>query len=140
MIGIAILLFFVLLIIGFVGYYYYKNHIRNFCYQEEGKNCKVLTSPNGLYQAGLFPDGFKVKYLGQTKCAITSSNDTSGQILAMQPDGNLVVYDPSGNPIWNSGTSGKGTPPYKYVIGDDGNTDVVDANGSSLFTTQHYCK
>ena len=31
---------------------------------------------------------------------------TRGHILAMQDDGNLVIYDEAGNGIWSTGTSG----------------------------------
>jgi hypothetical protein len=51
----------------------------------------------------------------------------------MQTDGNLVVYDANGAPVWNSGTFGH---PGAYLqVQNDGNMVVYDTNGSPLWWT-----
>lgn len=34
----------------------------------------------------------------------------------MQGDGNLVLYDSTGSPTWNTYTNGKGVGPYKLKV------------------------
>jgi hypothetical protein len=45
----------------------------------------------------------------------------------MQTDGNFVVYDAAGNPLWTTETSG--TPDAHLVLQDDGNVVVYRADG-----------
>ena len=53
--------------------------------------------------------------------------------LIMQPDGNLVEYDPAFT--WNSNTPGKGTPPRTLIMQTDGNLCVQDKNNMSTWCT-----
>jgi hypothetical protein len=55
---------------------------------------------------------------------LITANNTQ---LAMQSDGNLVVYNPSHSPLWNSGTSGQ--PGNYAVMQSDGNFVVYSAAG-----------
>jgi hypothetical protein len=47
-----------------------------------------------------------VIYSGDTAGALwsTGTYPHSGDALIFQPDGNLVVYDTDGTPLWSSGT------------------------------------
>jgi hypothetical protein len=44
-------------------------------------------------------------------------------------DGNLVIYGKT-KAVWSTGTSGRGTAPYKLVMQGDGNLVIYDKNGS----------
>ena len=50
----------------------------------------------------------------------------------MQGDGNLVIYGKT-KAVWSTGTSGKGTAPYKLVMQGDGNLVIYDKNGSAIW-------
>ena len=49
-------------------------------------------------------------------------------VVRMQADGNLVVYDANEKSTWSSGTNGKGTAPFKFVMQPDGNLVVYDSS------------
>jgi hypothetical protein len=50
------------------------------------------------------------------------SSQDGGTTLAMQGDGNLVLYSAAGSPLWSSGTAGMGSS--HLVMQDDGNLVV----------------
>lgn len=52
--------------------------------------------------------------------------------LILQADGNLVLYKNGGNPIWNSGTAGRGVT--DALMQDDGNF-VLYSNGKPIWAT-----
>jgi hypothetical protein len=50
--------------------------------------------------------------------------------MEMRGDGNLVVVKTADRqPIWSSGTAGKGTAPYRLVMQSDGNLCIYGSNG-----------
>jgi hypothetical protein len=51
----------------------------------------------------------------------------------MQPDGDFVVYDLEGKPIWSSGT--RGNPGALLTIEDDGELVIVGRDGRALWTS-----
>lgn len=56
----------------------------------------------------------------------------SGYLLAFQPDGNLVVYNPNGVAVWNSMTGGKGAT--RLSLQPDGNL-VIYAGTRALWAS-----
>ena len=48
--------------------------------------------------------------------AVITSYNNSGVYLQLQNDGNLVLYNRSSSPLWNSGTSTANTRAYHTVI------------------------
>ena len=64
--------------------------------------------------------------------------NVDGWRLNMQTDGNLVLYDGSGTPLWSSGTQPSG---YKVTWDKGTNSDsalvVQDINGTALWTSDH---
>jgi len=57
-------------------------------------------------------------------------------IFVMQANGEAAVFNTSnGNKTWNSGTAGKGTPPYSIVWGANGSLSVNDSTGTTYWTT-----
>jgi hypothetical protein len=56
----------------------------------------------------------------------------------MQADGNLVVYEAAGTPVWASGTAGH--PGASLRVGDDGNMAVVTPAGATVWQTATCCR
>ncbi|MCO5984887.1 hypothetical protein NE235_02060 [Actinoallomurus spadix] len=56
-----------------------------------------------------------------------------GGRAVFQPDGNLVVYDRDGNPVWASGTDGN--PGARLVLQADKNLVIYAADGGPLWAT-----
>jgi len=63
--------------------------------------------------------------------------NTRGQgfSVVMQKDGNLVVRDSSNTQKWASKPSNKGAPPYKAVVQSDGNFVVYDSANKASWAT-----
>jgi hypothetical protein len=55
--------------------------------------------------------------------------------VAMQNDGNLVVYDTYNRAVWASNTQHKGSPPHCLVMQDDGNLVIYDANNHATWAS-----
>jgi hypothetical protein len=88
---------------------------------------QYLVSPNKKYFLIMPGDGNVVIYIG------SGPNDNKGHIwasgthgaigvysLALQEDGNLVIYNSEGNPIWNTATVEAGAQ-SAFIMQDDGN-------------------
>jgi hypothetical protein len=56
----------------------------------------------------------------------------NGYVFTFQGDGNLVLYSPSGTPIWATGTEGNG---FTFVIQTDGNLVIYNKNNQPLWAT-----
>jgi hypothetical protein len=54
-------------------------------------------------------------------------------ILAMQKDGNLVLYRANGTPIWSSGTRGSGAT--RFVVQNDGNLVLYTAKNRAVWAS-----
>jgi hypothetical protein len=72
-------------------------------------------------------------------CVGTCSNYlvNSNRTLSVntQQDGNLVIYNSQGQPVWSSGSEGRGSPPYFSTMQDDGNFVIYDANNSAIWAS-----
>lgn len=53
--------------------------------------------------------------------------------LVQQSDGNLVVFDSSGNQRWSSNLSNRGVPPFKSTMKPDGNLCIYDSTGKMVW-------
>ena len=51
--------------------------------------------------------------------------------LAMQTDGNFVIYD-HGSAIWAAGTQGKGRPAYRLAVQPDGNLVIYGSSDNDV--------
>ena len=69
-----------------------------------------------------------------------SVSNAKGLKLVMQTDGNLVLYDAAKKALWASGTSRKGTGPYRLLMQPDGNLVLYDAKKAPLWHTNTYGK
>lgn len=85
----------------------------------------VLRSMNGTYQALMQGDGNFVVY-GAGRALWATGTQTPAAALALQSDGNLVLYDTSGRARWASGTSGSGGADV-LAMQDDGNLVLYSA-------------
>ncbi len=65
------------------------------------------TSADGRYDFCYQSDGNLVLYDGSTPLWASGTHGTSTGFVAMQGDGNLVVYDAGNVPRWSSGTNGQ---------------------------------
>ena len=87
-------------------------------------------------------EGFNI-YTNQTyipdTCVGTCSNYllNSNHTLSLntQQDGNLVIYNSQGQPVWSSGSEGQGSPPYFSTMQGDGNFVIYGANNSPIWST-----
>lgn len=53
--------------------------------------------------------------------------------VIMQQDGNLVLYNEEGNPLWDSGSSGYGAVSPYILVQDDGNVVLYDNEVEGVF-------
>ncbi len=83
-----------------------------------------------LYELQFSGDGNFVLSNNQTGKILWESA-TQGELLAMQADGNLVIYDSQGIPVWNSGTAGS-TGAFLQAR-DDGTVEIASTEGSVLW-------
>jgi hypothetical protein len=99
----------------------------------------MLTSQNGQYVMILLKDGNLVifdKTTWKTVWSTSTGSSTRTGILklAMQNDGNLVIYDSAGAPVWASNTAGKGNN-LSLKLNNDGTAMIVDANNALVWLT-----
>lgn len=61
---------------------------------------------------------------------------SSDYLLIHQSDGNVVMYDAQGNPLWSTGT--QGMPSGRLVMQGDGNLVLYDTSGNPIWDSQTY--
>lgn len=86
-----------------------------------------LTSDGGRHVLAMQTDGNLVLYTGGAPRWATDTDGIAPQYLAMQTDGNLVLYAAGGTPIWSTFTDGQ--PGSHVRMQSDGN--IVVHRGSS---------
>lgn len=97
---------------------------------------EALFSKNGNYSLVYESDGSLVIYaLTKGKEPIWSVPEKGqrrkGGRLYMQPDGNLVIYDIHGYPLWSSNTSG--FREASLILEDSGKLVIYDKDGQSIW-------
>ena len=95
-----------------------------------------LHSPSWAFQVTVQADGNVVVYRGGSARWSTGTYGHPGARLALQSDGNLVVYDTRGVALWNSGTYGSGNAD-QLAMQDDGNL-VLYAGSRAVWATYSY--
>ena len=125
----------------------------NSCWNPGGLDITVVVFPNDpVWDANLYVelvyqgDGNLVEYckagptnapIHQTVLWASNSNGSSGgssSRLAMQSDGNLVVYNASDHPVFASGTNNH--PTDYAALQTDGNLVIYNGNGAALWSTR----
>ncbi len=86
-----------------------------------------LRSSNGFHVLAMQEDGNLVLY--SLAVAVWNSGTVGQKVdgVVMQGDGNLVIYAPGGKAIWATGTDGRG--PSRLVLQDDRNAVVYSEQG-----------
>ena len=87
-----------------------------------------LRSPNGRFVALLQGDGNFVVF-ADGRPGFATRTRAAGAALALQSDGNVVIYDSQGRPLWASGTGGSGGSD-QLVMQDDGNLVLYGPRGA----------
>jgi hypothetical protein len=90
-------------------------------------------SGDGRFRLVYQVDGNLVLYQGSNPLWATATYGTTPGFVAMQTDGNFVVYDSTGRPVWASNTWGH--PGAGLLIQDDGNTVIYSTGSSPLWAT-----
>ncbi len=85
-----------------------------------------LFSPSGRYQLAMQNDGNLVLYDGSRPLFSSNTFGRSVNRLEMQTDGNLVIYDTAGRAIFSTNT--QGNPGARLRLGDDGLLRVLAAD------------
>ena len=90
------------------------------------------SSCDGRFQLAMQTDGNLVLYSFGVPLWATGTNGAGGDVAVMQGDGNFVLYDDHSQPLWASGTDGHGGA--FLALQDDGNM-VVYAGGQPLWAS-----
>ncbi len=104
---------------------------------ESLKPDKDIWSNNRQYQLKYQNDGNLVIYRNRNHAPLWSSQ-TNGQAAGkciMQVDGNLVIYTPAGQPVWQSGTNSNANKNSKLVMQDDGNLVIYNPSGQPTWAS-----
>jgi len=81
-------------------------------------------------------DGNFVIYVGGQAIWSTSTSGTAGSHIVMQVDGNLVLYTPSGQAVWQSGTSGlSAQAPFSLIMQSDHNLVIYNNADQAVWTS-----
>ncbi len=89
---------------------------------------QVAHSPSGQYQLAMQTDGNLVLYGNGRALWSSGTFGHPGAFLAVQADGNLVVYSAGVQPLWSTNTSGTGSG-HSLVLQDDGNLVLYGSTG-----------
>lgn len=92
-----------------------------------------LLSENGQSLLAVQPDGNLVLYRDFNKVPWSSNSTGAAKQLIMQSDGNLVLYNKDNFPIWNSRTGGN--PGARLELQSDGNLVIYSAANAVLWHT-----
>jgi L,D-peptidoglycan transpeptidase YkuD (ErfK/YbiS/YcfS/YnhG family) len=91
-----------------------------------------LVSAKGRYVLAMQGDGNLVVY-GPAGAVTASGTAVPGTVLVMQGDGNLVAYAPGAAAVWSTGTGTSAGA--SVVMQDDGNLVVYRPDGSAAWTS-----
>jgi len=94
---------------------------------------KMLLSPNGEYRLAMQNDGNLVIYSPRRAIWATHTTHVGATDLIMQGGGNLVVYG-RGKTFWSSGTNHKGAS--QLAMQSDGNLVIYDSHGHATWSSK----
>ncbi|HYA44095.1 MAG TPA: peptidoglycan-binding protein [Acidimicrobiales bacterium] len=93
-----------------------------------------LASPNGHCRLAMQADGNLVLYCEGRPLWASNTAKHPGAVLAMQGDGNLVVYE-GNRPIWSSGTDRGGNALYYLSLQDNGDAVIYSPARKPIWAT-----
>ncbi|MEU1346290.1 hypothetical protein [Streptomyces sp. NPDC005795] len=101
---------------------------------------RIVDAPPSVQLVG--DDGFPFWFSNRTQAPCPAGTPIApgaqiaadGVVLVMQLDGNLVLLDRSGQPVWNTGTDGSdgNTPGHSAAFTEAGVLEVYDSTGVGL--------
>lgn len=92
----------------------------------------AISSPDGRFVLRMQTDGNLVLYAPGNNAMWDSGTDTPGSVVVMQGDGNLVVYAPGNRAVWSSKSSGS---QCVLILQDDGNLVIYAAGNRAVWST-----
>ncbi|HVY46673.1 MAG TPA: phage tail tip lysozyme, partial [Minicystis sp.] len=92
-----------------------------------------FASCDGRFTLAMQTDGNLVVYRGGSAMWATGTNGRGGYVAVMQGDGNFVVYGKHSDALWDSHTNGSAGA--RLVMQDDGNLVVYASNGAALWAS-----
>jgi GH25 family lysozyme M1 (1,4-beta-N-acetylmuramidase) len=92
-----------------------------------------VKSCGGRYELAMQTDGNLVLYDGSRAIWNTATDGTKAYLAVMQTDGNFVLYDTRGVASWSSHTNGHGGT--RLAVQDDGNLVVYATNDVPLWSS-----
>jgi len=95
-----------------------------------------IYSPDNRFQLAMQPDGNLVLYMGTRPLWHTYTYGSGADRAAFQADGNLVIYTGS-TPVWSSATFNH--PGAEIYVQNDGNLVIYDAGGIAIWSSGTCC-
>jgi hypothetical protein len=95
-------------------------------------------SCDGRFALAMQTDGNLVLYEHGSALWATGTNGRAGYMAIMQGDGNFVLYDRHARALWASGTNGHGGA--DLAIQDDGNLVVYAPGGHAVWASDTCCR
>jgi hypothetical protein len=95
-------------------------------------------SCDGRFQLAMQTDGNLVLYFNGSALWSSNTAGTGASDAVMQDDGNFVLYTSSGTAVWSTATAGSGCGTY-LAVQTDGNMVVYNGAGTSLWSTGTCC-
>lgn len=97
-----------------------------------------IVSPNKGYKLLMQGDGNLVLYEGSSSNWTWQSHTyaENASYAVIQTDGNFVIYNTTGHPLWSTGTNGN--PGARLDIQDDGNLVVYNSAWQHLWAIDHH--
>ena len=110
----------------------------SFVGQEFQASSPAVVLTTGDFSLNFEQDGF-LRLYSQSTLIWESSNTQTGETLAVQRDGNLVIYSANG-PVWASNTAdgelGPGKGGRTLVLSPNGNLAILNVNETVIWQTQ----
>lgn len=97
-----------------------------------------ITSANGRYALAMQADGNLVVYESQKALWSSATHGQGAHVAIMQGDGNLVLYAPEGRAVWATGTHGN--PGTLAVMQDDGNLVLYGPGNRPLWDSNGFTR
>ncbi|MDI1435954.1 matrixin family metalloprotease [Polyangium sorediatum] len=96
-------------------------------------------SCDGRFQLKYQSDGNLVLYMGSSPLWATGTNGAGGDRVLMQEDGNLVIYNASGHPVWATNTPGTSNRYANLAVQNDGNVVLYRTGGGVAWASNTCC-
>ena len=94
----------------------------------------TLRSPDGRYRFTMQSDGNGVVYDAAGRPVFASGTRLAGSTLTLQSDGNTVVYAPGRVPLWHTRTAGR--PASHLTMQSDGNLVLYGTDGRATWSSR----